>query len=543
MTDPSLQDVDLSERRGLLPLSTTTTSNNNNNNNNKRGLSIRRQQFDRRLHRILDNKRRDDWMRPYWLGFGLFLVLLPFWLLDSLKDPVFGALIDGELSNHLPTAKLLSVCVTLALVVLLEYLSHTRQRIPDDDRRSELEVLDEGGVWNRMECHLESEESFSSAYSTSHDLVPVSIFASIGVPYCVFFGLLAYLLQFNPSTAGLDSTETTNNTSQLWRLLGYCVYAAIESFGSLAVATFWSYANSTLSLADAEQFYGTIIAFAQMGAIVGSTMVTMHIWNAITLFIVACLVILLHILVMNTYHQRFPSTAQAAASDDSIVSEHPVDPKAEAATLWSGIYLILKHNYVLLILGVSCLYEVTLTCLNYQMTLLGWSRFEETPDYVPDKSSFKDMSFTQFMGHYGQMVNFSSLFLSSLVFPWLISRFQLKVTLRIFPTLLLVANILAFVAFPGNLGVLFFSMSLLKAMTYSIHDPSKELLYNPTSNAIKFKSKFWIDVVGARFAKAIGSSINHISGSVHRSIRVASAPSLLTAVALWYTCYKAGIFF
>jgi hypothetical protein len=95
----------------------------------------------------------------------------------------------------------------------------------------------------------------------------------------------------------------------------------------------------------------------------------------------------------------------------------------------------------------------------------------------------------------------------------------------------------------GNLALLFFSLSLLKAMTYSVHDPSKEILYLPTSNSIKFKAKFWIDVVGARIAKAIGSSINTIAGSVDRSIRVASAPSLLTAVGLWYVCYRVGNIF
>ena len=50
-----------------------------------------------------------------------------------------------------------------------------------------------------------------------------------------------------------------------WRVLGYFLYAGIESFGSLMVATFWSFANSTLSLQEAESFYGTIIATAQLG--------------------------------------------------------------------------------------------------------------------------------------------------------------------------------------------------------------------------------------------------------------------------------------
>jgi AAA family ATP:ADP antiporter len=208
----------------------------------------------------------------------------------------------------------------------------------------------------------------------------------------------------------------------------------------------------------------------------------------------------------------------------------------DVTSLWSGVLLILQHNYVLLILGVSCLYEVSLTCLNYQMTLLGWTRFEVTPHH-------KSMSFTQFMGHYGQLVNVLSLALSSVLFPWVIQRFGLRLTLRIFPSLLILINFIAFAAIPGNLAVLFLSMSVLKAMTYSIHDPSKEILYLPTSNAIKFKSKFWIDVVGARIAKAFGSSINRLAGSVDRSIQIASFPSLLTAMGLLYVCYQVGVQF
>ena len=31
---------------------------------------------------------QNDWLRPYCLEFGLFLVLFAFWILDSLKDPI-----------------------------------------------------------------------------------------------------------------------------------------------------------------------------------------------------------------------------------------------------------------------------------------------------------------------------------------------------------------------------------------------------------------------------------------------------------------------
>ena len=147
------------------------------------------------------------------------------------------------------------------------------------------------------------------------------------------------------------------------------------------------------------------------------------------------------------------------------------------------------------------------------------------------------------MGHFGQAVNITSLVLSSMVFPFLIRKLGLRLTLRLFPTLLLVATIVAYGAIPGNLVVLFLAMALLKAMTYSIHDPSKEILYLPTSNGVKLRAKFWIDVVGARISKAVGSGINTYAGSVDRSVRVGTVPSILTAATLWLFCYYAGIEF
>jgi len=469
-----------------------------------RGLiSSKRQRLRQHPYNPYDHHRsrsRQEWLRPYWLGAGLFLALFSFWVLDTLKDPIFGALTGGNLDRHQPPAKLFSVCMTLALVCFLEYVSSERQNrrrlLLQQMQRSDEDVLDGGGRWSKMRYRNSSSTAFDADDfdpAEEEDRVSASIFVSIGVPYFVGFGIVAYLLQFNPSVAlvtkvpvsAISADGGADPSSNLsWHVLGYFLYAGIESFGSIVVATFWSFANSTLSLDDAERYYGLIIAIAQLGAIAGSTMVTTHVWNNITLIVLSCLVILLHVLVMFTYDRRFPPTSNMVGTSHEE-AEGTSDPltlnrQGQSPALWSGVHLILRHNYVLLILGASCLYEVSLTCLNYQMTLMGWKRFEET--------DHGGMSFTQFMGHYGQMVNVSSLLLSSIIFPVLIRRCGLRITLRLFPSLLLVANVLAFLAVPGNLLVLFFSMSVLKAMTYSIHDPSKEILYLPTSNAIKFKS-------------------------------------------------------
>jgi AAA family ATP:ADP antiporter len=475
----------------------------------------------------LGPSERREWMRPYWLGFGLFLILFAFWLLDSLKDPVFARLVDGNLDRHQPPAKLCSVVTTLLLVCLMEYLANVRQQQEARRITTEPEILDAGGIWNRMPMVDASEHQRHAV----DDNISISIFAQIGVPYAIAFVVIAYLLYKFEAVE-----EHLEEGFDIWYVLAYVLYATTESFGSLAVATFWSYANSTLSLNDAEQYYGTIIAVAQLGAIGGSTIVASDHWQAPSLLIVVSLVIVLQLITMKAYDGRFKPTSVLAKEDDvSSLLTWQDDDVTLTKPFWSGIYLIIRHNYVLLILGVSCLYEIALTCLDYQMKLLGWARFEMSPDV--------SMSFSQFMGHYGQVVNLTSLFLSSIIFPFLIRNYGLRITLRFFPTLLLIATVVAFGAVPGNLAVIFFSLSILKAMTYSVHDPSKEILYIPTSNAVKFRAKFWIDVVGERIFKAIGSGFNTFAGSVDRSVQIGSIPSLLSAAGLWAVCYYAGIEF
>jgi ATP/ADP translocase len=224
------------------------------------GLLSKRRKRSIRGERPLDDPK--EWTRPYWLGSGLFLILFAFWVLDSLKDPIFAQLVDGNLDRHQPPAKLCSVAATLLLVCLMEYLANLRQRQAAEKVVPHQEILDPGGAWRSIPMDK------SEHRHALDDTVSISIFAHIGVPYAIAFTVIAYFVRKFEAveeelTEGFDS----------WYILAYALYATVESFGSLAVATFWSYTNSTLALNDAERYYGPIIAIAQLGAIGGSTMV------------------------------------------------------------------------------------------------------------------------------------------------------------------------------------------------------------------------------------------------------------------------------
>jgi len=463
--------------------------------------------------------------RAILLSFSLSVTLMGFWLLDSLKDSVFSIL-TIDFQKHQPLAKMTSVGSSLALVCFMEMISSSR-----------------------------SNKNTSMTTTTK---INSSLIVNIAIPYAIIFTLISYSLRKHPdyhknnSSEIVDVDDNNNNNiskeSQIWLILGYIFYVSIESFGSISVAAFWAVTNSNLDLKSAKAHYGLIIAIAQLGAICGATIATYTnediSWLTVpSLLLVVVGSIFVNIGIMIMYGRLFPVGLDDGSNNSKqkpvVLPTHPrrMTPQndrrrknhsSSSTSFMSGVYLILRHNYLLLILGVSCLYEVALTCLDYEFKLVSLAKFEESP-MLSSASSVSEL-FAQFIGRYGQFINLLSFLLSFYGFPLMMKHFGLKITLRFFPSLLVCATILAFLL--PNIWVLFSCMAILKAMVYSIFDPAKEILYIPTSNTVKFKAKFWIDVVGERFAKALGSSITNYAGDAQRLVHIGILPSVLTSVLL-----------
>lgn len=93
-------------------------------------------------------------------------------------------------------------------------------------------------------------------------------------------------------------------------------------------------------------------------------------------------------------------------------------------------------------------------------------------------------------------------------------------------------------------GIVFIVVSILKAIVFSFFDPLKEILYVPTSDAIKFKAASWIEVFGARLAKAMGSFLNRlIQRNVHDFNSLLLVLSLLLGSSLLYLVWQVGVQF
>lgn len=185
-----------------------------------------------------------------------------------------------------------------------------------------------------------------------------------------------------------------------------------------------------------------------------------------------------------------------------------------------GVKLLYQYPYVLGIFGISCIFEVVITIMDYEMKVLGKQQYPSIED------------FASFMGHFGQAVNVLSFVVSLLGTSVVFRTCGLRRVLMAFPVLVIVAVSTVFVA--PSLWVTFGAMIFLKALTYAINNPAKEMLYTVTSSTIKFKAKSWIDIFGGRLAKATGSAItNSLKSSLNVLLVYGSLVSIVIGSVLF----------
>lgn len=265
----------------------------------------------------------------------LSLIIGSFWLLDSLKDPVLSALIGIE---YQPYAKVFSLFVTFVVVCTYDYIT--------------------------------------SLVSKS------SLFHIVSVLYGLQFIVIAGFL--SDPEIGLQNTEKSP-----YRVIGWISYFAIECYGSLMVALFWSFTNSVMNLEEAKGAYGLIIAIAQLGAMAGSTLATKAVAFGIPqLFLIGAFSVFFVSLLIKTYcivfrkqllqhssfipHQHIePDITSQPRSPSSRTNVKP--SKSLLSTVlnfFSGIKLIFTHRYIMFILLITILHEIVLTILDYEFKVL-----------------------------------------------------------------------------------------------------------------------------------------------------------------------------
>ncbi len=375
------------------------------------------------------------------LAAGFFFIIGSYWPMRTLKDSFFISMVGATWQ---PYVKILSVLIFFPVVLL---------------------------------------------YAKLVDLFPKKklIYAVLTIYGLIGLGFVGLLLH---PTIGLQNTETSP-----YRFIGWGFYVYAETYVSLMMSLYWSYSHDVTTPESAKRGYGLIIFGTQLGGtlftLLGNILSTDTDRYAerapLILFISICL--FFGIALMTFFLQKFvnKTSLQGYGKDET---ESP-DKASTKVGFIEGLKAIFIHPYVVGVFGLIFFHELISTVMNYQMLLIISKTFDTAGKI--NKCLFDYNLCVQLMACIFGLVGTS----------FFQRRFGIKFCIVTYP-LLLGGSILWYLAWP-TLGTIFYVMLIAKAINYAFNQPAKEVLYIPTSRTIKYKSKAWVDMFGARFAKTAGS--------------------------------------
>lgn len=253
-------------------------------------------------------------------------------------------------------------------------------------------------------------------YSKLIDLVKKqTLFYIICSVYAVIFGSITVALILRNHYGDVFLGKT------VMALMGWVSYFAIESFGSLIVALFWSFTNSITDSDAAKRGYPFILACAQAGAIGGSALMffsdRIGIWQ---LFAMATLFTASIMLVIHYFMKVIPQS-QLVGNKEAAKTENRPEGFFEGFTI--GIKLLFTRGYIMGILIVSTFYEAISQIIEYQM--------QSQADIYPQFAG--EIGFAKFQGLYGLAINILAFVMALLGTSYLIKKYGLRFGLLFFP--------------------------------------------------------------------------------------------------------------
>lgn len=314
--------------------------------------------------------------------------------------------------------------------------------------------------------------------------------------YICFFALVSGVI----GTASFFGPEFVGKYLLIFTsMIGYLI---TESYGSLVIAMFWSFTISSTKTDEAKRGFPFMIAMAQIGTISGSSLVYLDVPN-IALFLL-CLVSLTSVIFTIRY------------LINNVPKDQMVSDKAEKKSkpdFFAGFRLLFTKPYLMGVFVVSTFYEVAKTIVDYQMK--------------SQASLIDGVNFKTFIGTYGMCVNGLAFAMALFGTSKLMKKYGLRFCLLLYPVMFGVALIGLYLYYqtgPEPMSLLwatFGVMMLVTATSYAVNNPTKEMMYIPTSKDAKFKAKSVVDMIGGRSAKMTGGGVGgflNVPGNATQSI-------------------------
>ena len=406
------------------------------------------------------------------LSTTLMLIMGTYWMLRPVKNTLFKSLVGFTWQ---PTVKILSLVVMIFIVL----------------------------IYSKLVDIFEKDKLFYIL--------------------CSFYGIVFLATGWalaNPNTFVPSNTSIFHSISNLipGKTIGWIAYVAFESFGSIIAALFWSFVACTTTTESAKKGYGMVVSMAQVGALIGLFFVLGYskTFSLSSFVMIGGVMVLIVPLFIKLYMHTI---------DEKDVHEEK-NPKYKSG-FFEGIKIILTQPYVMGIFVVTTFYEIMGIILEYQMYRIAEVKYPI------------DADFAAFNSEYGIGIIFLALLFALIGTSFFMRTFGLRICLVAFPVIIgvLMSSIFIFKIFGATtyqfMWCIFGSMIAIKGVNYALNNPSKEVLYIPTSKGIKFKAKGWIESFGGRSAKGIGSGVT--AGFAHNlpALLFAGTVISLGVVGVW----------
>ena len=314
--------------------------------------------------------------------------------------------------------------------------------------------------------------------------------------YAVITLCIVFLLSF------IKVDLSISESSFFQKLFGWLIYIFYAGVAPYVVGLFWSIANSVASPGEAQKGYAIIVALSRVGGIVVAAFAWclfrfghLYSWcsdlliNQILLMIAA----LFFWLAPRAIYSLFKDVKDDSMHgyEASYKKDHEKSKQNKKVSFFAGLLAIKKHFYLLAMFGMMFFYQLI-------HVMLGLKRFVILENSTASLSGLNELLFQQrfIMGALGLLI---SLFCTG---P-LINRFGERICLLIIPAISTILFLYSTIFYSDQ--AIIWSFMLIVALNFSFAKPLREILYIPTVNDIRFKTKAWIDSFGLKTSIGLGT--------------------------------------
>ncbi len=411
------------------------------------------------LKKFLGIESRFDAIKVAVMALCFFVVLGSYTLVREMKDSVFLIIVGLK---YLPHAKFISLVVMLPLLYFYSWLSGKVKK---------------------------------------HWLIAIySLIYGIGGLISVYF--------LNHETIGLSNIVASPE-----RIFGWIFYLFFEGYAPFVVSVLWAFMNSISKPGEIKNRYVLITVASKTGGILSAGLAWLLLskyfiagqalsetMSHVYVFLAASLALLLVPLLILYLVHSVPCEYLRGYGEKKSETCDTTDGATKDKS-GSGFMLLFKHPYVLGIFGMIFFWEAINATFNYMRLGVGLAGANDSTTAL-SSYLYKSAMLVHLVGLIIALVGTSSL-INILGERFALMLIPLSIGCAIFVCL-----------FYQTTTITMWMFIFMRAVNYSFAYPLREGLYIPTSNAIKFKTKSWIDSFGTKFSKGSGSFYNIFIGSV-----------------------------